>query len=377
MTTLPNMNLVLPVEGGSANTWAIVLDTMFALIDGHGHVAGQGVPIVSAALNINADVSWASFALTAAKAMTFTEVTTTAMTGYSDALFVNSADHNLYFRNSGGTNVQVTAGSTLNISIVGGIGGDYATVSALFSYDDATRRYLAQQEGFPRPWAGFATGDIDLYQKAASIANKVTLKSPAALAASYALTLPAAVPAQAAPLTISTTGAVLTDGVLGVNQNMTFQGTGHALRGNRSFTLPIRYTGSYNVSGGLASVASIGYAGAQCPATSENGFFLAPAIVDEQLMTVTAVDVWARVSGGSVTFSLLVGTSGGNFAPITGATATTSSLAQYSPITITPTTPIAYSTYVTKGFFLSLDVLVAAGVTCNVLSVVFYTSVVT
>jgi len=372
------MNLVFPTPGASTDVWGVTLNTMLGLVEQHDHTSGKGSLIRSSALGINADVSWASYALTAAKTVTFVPVTAASMTSYANAFYVNVADNNLWWRNSSGTPVQITAAGQLNLAAVGGIGGDYAAVSALFSYDDATRRYLAQQEGLPRPWAGFATGDIDLYQKAASITNKVTLKSPAALAASYSMTLPAAVPAQAAPLTMSTTGAVLTDGVLGANQNMTFQGTGHALRGNRSFTIPIRYTGSYNVSGGLASVASIGYAGAQCPASSENGFFLAPAIVDEQLMTITSAVVYARVSGGgAVTFSLLVGTTGGNFAPITGATATTSSLGQYSPITITPATPFTYSFYTVAGGFLSLDVVVAAGVTCNVLSVVLNTTVVT
>ena len=46
----PNMGLVLPTDGGSDNVWDTILDTVFGLIDSHGHVAGQGVPIVSAAL---------------------------------------------------------------------------------------------------------------------------------------------------------------------------------------------------------------------------------------------------------------------------------------------------------------------------------------
>ena len=53
---------------------------------------------------------------------------TTAVSGYASALFANSADNNLYWRNSGGTNVQLTAGNSLNVAgFVGGIGGDYAS----------------------------------------------------------------------------------------------------------------------------------------------------------------------------------------------------------------------------------------------------------
>jgi hypothetical protein len=196
MTTTPNMNLVLPVEGGSSNVWDVVLDTLFNRIDGHTHLTGSGVPIVSAALNINADVPLGANAFTGAKAFSFTQQATSAVTSYVNGLFVNSADANLYFRNASGTNVQVTSGSTLNISIVGGIGGDYASVSALFSYDDATKRYLAQQEvtTLVRPWAGFATADIDLYQKAlvtgSPASNKVTFKSHPSLTISYPIVFP-------------------------------------------------------------------------------------------------------------------------------------------------------------------------------------------
>ena len=101
---------------------------------------------------------WGGFSITGAKALTLAEQTTSAVAAYADAIFVNSADHNLYFRNAAGTNVQITSGSTLNVSIVGGIGGDYSSVSALLSYDDATKRYLLQQEvvTLVRPWAGLA-----------------------------------------------------------------------------------------------------------------------------------------------------------------------------------------------------------------------------
>lgn len=199
------MSLVLPVDHGSSDVWDVVLDAVFALVDAHDHSTGKGVKVVSSGLGINADVTWAGFALTAAKGIAFTEQAASAVSSYSDLLFVNSADHNLYFRNQGGTNVQVTSGNTLNVSIVGGIGGDYASVSALLSFDDATKRYLLQSEGSPRPWSGLATADIDLYQKAASISNKVTLKSPNALGASYTFTMPTALPASSK--TIVTTSA--------------------------------------------------------------------------------------------------------------------------------------------------------------------------
>lgn len=200
------MGLTLPTPGDTTDVWGDTLNTALGLIDQHDHTTGKGVPIPAAALSIDGDVSWGIHAITAMSALGFTEITASAATAYSDALYVNSSDHNLYFRNSSGAAVQITSGDTINVSIVGGIGGDYSTVGALLSYDDATRRYLLQQEGSPRPWAGLATGDIDLYQKAASIANKITIKSPSSLAASYTLQLPTALPASTTYLTVNSSG---------------------------------------------------------------------------------------------------------------------------------------------------------------------------
>lgn len=206
-----NMNLTLPTDHGSSDIWDVVLDAVFGLIDSHDHTTGKGVPIPSAALKINADVTWAfggtNYAIVNAKAYDLVPTTTASVASYSSALFSNSQDsNNLYYRNSGGTNVQITSGGTLNVSIVGGIGGDYASVSALLSYEDSTKRYLLQQQGSPRPWAGLATADIDLYQKAASIVNKVTLKSPNALGASYSLTMPGALPSATSSIVTTSAG---------------------------------------------------------------------------------------------------------------------------------------------------------------------------
>jgi hypothetical protein len=193
----PNMGLTLPTDGGSFDIWDTILDTAFGLIDSHNHTTGQGVQVPTAALDINADLPFSSsgtnFSATQLLAAEFTPSATTLVAGYANALFANSSDNNLYWRNSSGTNVQMTSGSSLNVAgFVGGIGGDYSSVSALLSYVDADKDYLLQQEGSPRPWAGIRTGDVQIYQKAASITSAVILQSPAGLAATYTLVLPTA-----------------------------------------------------------------------------------------------------------------------------------------------------------------------------------------
>lgn len=210
----PNMGLTLPTDHGSADVWDTILDTVFGLIDAHDHTTGKGVKVPSAGLNINADISWASggsnFAISDLRALDFVPKAASTVAALADALFSNSDDaNNLYWRNHSGTNVRITNGATLDVTLVGGIGGDYTSVGALFSFDDATDSYWAQQQGGPRPWARLRVGDVDIYQTAASIVNRVRLQSPAALAASYALTLPPTLPASPAFLQ-STAAGVMT-----------------------------------------------------------------------------------------------------------------------------------------------------------------------
>jgi hypothetical protein len=104
------MNLTLPVDGGSANVWNVILDQVFIQIDAHDHSTGKGVAISSTGLNIVADVPFAGNSPTGLKASVFNAVAAASVSLYANALFTNSSDNNLYFRNSGGTNVQLTSG---------------------------------------------------------------------------------------------------------------------------------------------------------------------------------------------------------------------------------------------------------------------------
>jgi len=317
MTTTPNMALVLPTDGASPGVWDVILDTIFGRIDGHTHLTGSGVPIVSGALNINADVPWQGFSVTGAKAFTFAEVAAAAVAAYSDAIFVNSADHNLYFRNASGTNVQITAGATLNVAIVGGIGGDYSSVGALLSFDDATKRYLLQSEGSPRPWSGLATADIDLYQKAASITNKVTLKSPSALGASYSVTFPAAVPAAASVVMMSTGGVLSVPQAsvpLPANCNLVLSGTGYVQRGAFSRRCPV-IGALANVTSGTVSTTG-GTAGANVPNSTVCYFPLCEMFDNERLISVGLV---MHAISGTPTYALAQQSSAGVFSELAGS----------------------------------------------------------
>ncbi|HLZ48462.1 MAG TPA: hypothetical protein VKR80_07425 [Candidatus Limnocylindria bacterium] len=209
----PNMALVLPTPTGDIGMWGDELNAALTLVDVHDHTTGKGVAITPSGLNINAPLGFQTQSAQHLGSVDFDEVP--ALSAGARRLFFNSSDHEWYVRTAAGANVKITNGPALNVAaFVGGIGGDYSSAGALLSYDDATRRYLLQQEGAPRPWAGLATADIDLYQKAASIVNRITLKSPNALAASYVLTLLTALPSGLLPLQVDNTGQIVTNRVL-------------------------------------------------------------------------------------------------------------------------------------------------------------------
>lgn len=224
MVTTPNMGLVLPDENGSLDVWGAILDTIFGAtkIDGHDHSTGKGVKVPSSGLNINADVSWASHAATDLLAIDFAPSPAASMTGFAGALFVADGTggltaNELYWRTTSGSNVKVTAGAALNVAaFTGGIGGDYSAAGALVIFDDATDSYWFQQQvgSAVRQYARMRSADVDLYEfkanPAAGVpANRVRLASPTALAGSYALTLPAALPTQTRPLQVNSAGSVL------------------------------------------------------------------------------------------------------------------------------------------------------------------------
>jgi len=175
------------------------------------------VPI--AGINVNANLnmleSGANFAVVNASYFQLTPVTTGTVSSTSRALFVNSADNDLYYRTNGGTNIKLTNGATFNASLVGGIGGDYSSVSALLDYVDASDIYrLRQQLGAGvQQYARAAVAGLDLYEYFASgvspvPTNRVRLASPAALAASYDVTWPAAVPGATSIVQMSAAGAL-------------------------------------------------------------------------------------------------------------------------------------------------------------------------
>ena len=323
------MAIVMPTDLGDANVWGPILDTALGtVVDRHDHTTGKGVKISSAALKINADVSWSdsglSWSITDLKAVDFTP--SAVQTALAGALFVSDGTssltaNELYWRTTSGVNVKLTAGSALNVAaFTGGIGGDYSAVGALVVFDDATDSYWFQQQVGTgvRQYARMRSADVDLYEfKAHPTAgvptNRVRLASPAALAASYTLTMPTALPSVGGLFTVSSAGVTSI-------QPVTLPTTGRRplwIDPSAAITASFEqqfYASSFITSlSGVAqtsnSLFSIGINGqASCPLTLITGqsltswsLFLSKASASSVTVTASLVEVTA--AGASTTIS--------------------------------------------------------------------------
>jgi hypothetical protein len=244
----PNMLMDLPVDGDTDDLWGVVLnDALEDRVDVHDHTTGLGVKVPVAGLRINADLSFldaaVNYSLKDLRAVDFTPVTAASVAAFSSACFVDSADNNLKFRNAAGVVVGITNGNTLNASIIGGIGGDYASVGALVDYVDLndTYRFRQQVGAAVQQFARMQSADLDVYEYKAHPAagvptNRIRLKSPAALGASYDVTLWAATPASQKIVQMDATGALTASNSLALNESITLSGTGDILHGD--WTIP-------------------------------------------------------------------------------------------------------------------------------------------
>jgi len=239
MTTTAYMLIVLPNVGASTDTWGTELNTALqAIIDPHDHTTGKGKQVPTAGIGINADLDMSAWRLTTVGGVDFDNLGATLTTGACEA-FVAFGD--LYYRNNTGTNIRITNGGALNMTTVGGIAGDYTSAGAEVAFVDAQDGYTFKQQtgAAVRQYAKMDCADVRLYEfkahpAAAPPTNFVSLKSPAALAASYQVTMPAAVPASTLPVQMSAAGVLSVGGSIAMasGDHVTVSGTGRFKHGD-------------------------------------------------------------------------------------------------------------------------------------------------
>lgn len=257
MTTLPNISIELPDVGQDVDEWGAILNADLSLIDAHDHTSGKGVRIRAAALDIDGDVAFGGNGLTTVGRVDFSEVA--ALAAGAGVLFMSSADQELYWRTAGGTNVKLTSGTSINTTLVGGILGDYTSVGAVVAYDDSGDRYTFKQQS--GNWARLASGDVRLFEFNTTDAVFVGLAAPAALGASYTITMPTAAPGSKSLVHMDTSGVLTATNTLDSNLNITLQGTGVVKHGDYIKTFhpyDIHTTGTVTKTSGVTSLGSAG-----------------------------------------------------------------------------------------------------------------------
>jgi hypothetical protein len=265
MPTFPTMPLIMPTVGGSSGSWGTLLASAFLVLDGHQHlgVGSGGAQIVSAAININADLTFASYSATNLRSATF--AAGQAVSGVRK-LYVG-ANSELYWNNSAaGAAIQLTSGTSLNVSaFIGGIGGDYTSVSAALNYDNSAARYTLKAGG-GTTWARVAAGEVRIHEHASTSSIYVALAAPAGIASPYTVTFPAAVPGSTLLVQVSSAG-VMTFSNTVVNA-VTFSGAITPTGGiaAATFTGLITASAGITVSAGAATfaVAVTANAGVTC-----------------------------------------------------------------------------------------------------------------
>lgn len=232
------MGLSLPVVSQTPGPqWASMLSAALVQVDQHDHTPGFGKQIASAALNINADVSWAGFNLTGLRASRFQNLGAVPMLA-TDLCELAVVGGDLYFKNGAGQAIQVTAGAALNAASLSGFGGDYATSGASAVYVSASQTFQFFQAA--NKYANLDAGSVIIRDPGATSPKGITLKSPTSLAADYALTLLSALPASTLPLSVSATG-VITAGQIATAQiaDLSITGAKLATSAADAFTLEV------------------------------------------------------------------------------------------------------------------------------------------
>lgn len=110
-TTFMNLNLPSPTIT-LGPTWATQLNTALETIDNHDHSSGKGQRIPSSGININADLSFNSNAITALKQGAFSSQPAT-LSGAANSNSVYVSGGNLYFTNGSGVAIQLTSGGSI------------------------------------------------------------------------------------------------------------------------------------------------------------------------------------------------------------------------------------------------------------------------
>lgn len=199
MSISPNMNLVLPTVGVTPGPqYATNLNASLTIIDQHDHTSGNGVPIPSAGININADLGFNSYNAVDMRTSRYTSQIA-PLADPLDIICVYAVAGDLYFNDGVGNQVRITQS--------GGVAGSPGSIANLVS--PASASYLTLSGTFV--WESDANvpalmdnGSVIVREPVAN-GNGATIKVAAGLAGNYNLILPQ-LPASQKIMTLDASG---------------------------------------------------------------------------------------------------------------------------------------------------------------------------
>lgn len=200
------MSLQLPTVGTQPGPqFATDLNASLTILDAHDHTSGNGVPVPTAGLNIDATLSLNDFGLENVGQLEMT-VQPSPLSGatFPGTIYVSGDD--LYYNDGNGNQIQITSSGQVNT----------ATGNITGLVPPAAATYLAGPQTFE--WRSNTGTNVAANLDAASIiireqtpsANGITLASPLALAAPYTLTLPTTLPGTDNALTLLDSSGTIT-----------------------------------------------------------------------------------------------------------------------------------------------------------------------
>lgn len=203
MSTTPNMLLQLPSPSVTLGPeWASELNTALGLVDSHNHAPGSGSLIGTAGIRIDGMLDFNTYDVVGLRTARLSDQTSISLSG-TDLRAVYSKNGDLFYVNSAGAQVQITSGSSI-VGTTGSISGLTSPASAVYS--SLTSSFSFNKDS-SKP-GKLAISDISFYEFDNASAAPITIKSPAAVAAAYSLTLPSALYAPATTfLAVNSSGA--------------------------------------------------------------------------------------------------------------------------------------------------------------------------
>lgn len=197
------MSLIIPTVGQEpAPTWAEDLNTSLSLIDAHDHTSGNGAPVPSSGLNINADLTFNGASATQVTSVVFAPKLAPLTT--LGSIYESGVD--LYYTDGNGNQIRLTQSG----SISGASGNITGLVSpAAASYVAGSKTFVWQAD--TNKAANLDAASIILRKLNVPSSPGITLSAPSALSSGYTMTLPPTTPSAVFSLVMDAAGNVTTN----------------------------------------------------------------------------------------------------------------------------------------------------------------------